>query len=247
MKDIIVIFIIVVMSYLLFKMIFGDNKEHLMVGYNSINIPENKISTLFDIENDELSKILKTSFKDNIDSIGFKNHNPHIFSPFNEPIKRFIIDYLKNNIERFKKDKLQIVSDINNLFYKDDGNDRIFIFNVSIINNTRFMTINLKVKIKVKDIKNFIQTDIDSDIMKISELTNYKTNIPVNNMLNAMELLSMRLENNIYKTFQFNGIDILEPQFYEIKNILGLMEPFLTSRKDMMITKQIKQQFIKDT
>jgi hypothetical protein len=250
MQDIVVVFIIIIiLSYLLFRFIFGDNKEHYetsTVGYNSIKIPDYKIDSLFDTETKELDEVFKVAFKDdNIEPIGFKIHNPYIPFPFDIPIKKLIINYLKNNIDKFKNNKLEIMNNISKIYYKDIGNDRIFIFNVSIINNTKFMTRNLRVKIKLKDIIKFMKDNIDNtNIDKKGELTDYRTNISVDTIINAIELLSIRLDNNNYAIFKLTGIDSLTPELYEIKNRLGLMDPFLTSERDMIITEKMNKDFI---
>jgi hypothetical protein len=246
MGNIIELFMILVVSYLLFSFLF-DTKEHYVtsiVGYNNINIPAYHLPSIFDLETKELVKIFKESFKDdNLEPLGFTEHNPYIPFPFEESIKKLIIDYIKTNIEKFKGHKLENTTGLHKLYYKDNGTDRLFIFNISLVDNTKFMTRNLRVKIKIKNIKNFIKKN--SNIIEQKEI-DYKTNIPSQTFINSTEILSIRMDKNNYAQFELEGIDKLRPNYYQIKNVLGLMDPFVTSGKDMIITDKMKTDFVKE-
>jgi hypothetical protein len=246
MRDIIALFMILVVSYLLFSFVFGT-KEHYVtsiVGYNNINIPVYHLPSLFDKETEELVKVFKASFKDdNVEPLGFIDHNPYIPFPFEASIKKLIIDYMKTNIEKFKGHKLEITTDLNKLSYKDDGIDRLFIFNISLVDNTKFMTRNLRVKIKIKDIKNFINENSNN---KEQKEIDYRTNIPSQTVINSTEILSIRLDKNNYARFELDGLDSLRPNYYQIKNVLGLMDPFVTSGRDMILTDKMKKDFEKE-
>jgi hypothetical protein len=255
MQDIVALFIIIVVSYLILSYLFDNKKEHYIttiVGSNNIAIPAYHISNLFDTETEELNVLFKKEFKDDdMEPVSFKEHNPYIPFPFETPFKKFIIDYLKTNLDKFKGHKLEITSDINKLYYKDIGNDRIFIFNVNIVDNTKFMTRNIRIKLKIKDIIKFIRDDTDYTgyvgmNKKQEAAINYRTNIPAQTTINSIELLSIRLDKNNYARFELNGVDSLRPDYYQIKNVLGLMDPFLTSGKDMIVTNKMKKDFIKD-
>jgi hypothetical protein len=148
---------------------------------------------------------------------------------------------MRTNIEKFKGHKLGISSDLNKLYYKDLDDDRIYIFNISLVDNTKFMTRNLRVKLKIKNINNFIK----SDKIEQGEI-NYRTDIPSQMVINSSDILSIRLDANNYARFELNGSDSLRPNYYQIKNILGLMEPFVTSGRDMIITDKMKKDFIKE-
>ena len=262
--DIVALFVIILISYIIMSYLFDDTKEHYVtsiVGYNNTKIPAYSISSKFDLETSELVKVFKDKFSDDkVDSLGFKEHNPYIPFPFEASIKKLIIDYMKTNIERFKGHKMQITSDLNKLYYKDSDNDRIFIFNISLVNNTRFMTRNLRIKLKIKNINNFIK-DIKTEPSEIEpskleqnniepskiEQNNieYRTDIPSQTIINASEILSIRLDKNNYARFELQGFDSLNPYYYQIRNILGLTEPFVTSGRDMIITDKMKKDFVK--
>jgi hypothetical protein len=245
MQDIVALFVIILASYIIMSYLFDDTKEHYItsiVGYNNIAIPAYQIPSIFDSETRELVKVFKDNFSDDkVEPFGFKEHNPYIYFPFEASIKKLIIDYMKTNIEKFKGHKLEITSDLNKLYYKDSDNDRIFIFNISLVDNTKFMTRNLRIKLKIKNINNFIK-DIKTEQGEID----YRTDIPSQTIINASKILSIRLDANNYARFELNSLDSLRPNYYQIKNILGLMDPFVTSGRDMIITDKMKKDFVKE-
>lgn len=244
MQNIIELAIIILISYLIIYLL-EDNKEHYntsVVGYNNIEVPAYSIPNIFDSETQELIGIFKEAFDDDdVEPLGFKEHNPYIPFPFNASIKELIIDYMKTNIKRFKGDKLEILNDLNKIYYKDYDNDRIFIFNVSLVNNTRFSSRDVRVKLRIKNIGDFIK-GVKTEQNEID----YKTDISYQNIVNVLVILSIRLVKSEYIQFEFNGFDSLQPNYYQIKNALGLTEPFITTGKDMIITEEMKKDFIKD-
>ena len=111
MQDILALFIILLVSYFVYSYLF-DSKEHYVtsiVGYNNISIPVYNVPSLFDLETRELVKVFKTAFNDdNVEPIEYKAHNPYVPFPFEAPIKKLIIDYMKTNIDKFKGQKWEI-------------------------------------------------------------------------------------------------------------------------------------------
>lgn len=248
MQDIVTLFVLFLLCYSIYKVLFEVKENYVteIVGYNNIVVPTFYIPNIFETETQELIKVFKEAFKDdNVEPVGYKEHNPNIPFPFEAPIKKFIIDYLKSNINKFKGHKLEITSDLNKVYYKDDGIDRLFIFNINLVDNTQFMTRNVRVKIKIKKIANFIKDDKDYNVganTKKPEV-DYRTSIPAQTVINAIELLSIRLDKNNYARFELSGLDSLRPNFYQIKNVLGLMDPFVTSGRDMIVTDKMKTEF----
>lgn len=251
MQEIITLFLFLVLCYSIYTVLFESKETYIteIVGYNNIVIPAFYIPNIFETETKELVQIFKESFKDDIiEPIGYKEHNPYIPFPFETPIKKFIIDYLKKNIDKFKGHKLEITSDLNKVYYKDENQDRLFIFNINLVDNTKFMTRNIRIKLKIKNILDFIKKETDYDAentIKDAEV-NYRTNIPAQTVINSIELLSIRLDKNNYARFEYTGLDSLKPNYYQIKNVLGLMDPFVTSGRDMLITDNMKKNFEKD-
>lgn len=254
MHDIITLFLIFAFVYLVYSNVSKEHYVTTIVGYNNIAIPTYYIPNIFETETKELIKVFKDTFKDdNVEPLGYKEHNPYIPFPFEAPIKKLIIDYLKTNVTKFKGHKLEITTDLNKLYYRNNGQDRLFIFNVNLLDNTQFMTRNVRVKIRIKDILRFIKdnTDYGEDTQqtlaerKNAEI-NYRTNIPAQTVINSTELLSIRLDKNNYARFTLTGQDALKPNYYQIKNVLGLMDPFVTSGRDMNLSDKMKQDFEKE-
>jgi hypothetical protein len=233
MDFILKLFIIIIVSYLLISFLFNkiENFMNETVGYNNISVPNYTIPNLFNINLSQINSIFKDLIKeDNFDTTNFKEHNPNISFPLTEQIKMFILKYIDENINRMKGHNIVIPGNFNKLYYKDIGDDRLFIFNTSVIDNTRFISINLKVKIKIKNIKDFLQNyDKNTVEQNINYIPNIQTKIPI-------ELLSLRIDEQMFATFTYSGIDSLQPNMYQIKNRLGLMHPYITSSKNMTIT-----------
>lgn len=253
MQDIVALFFILVIVYLIYSSVSKEHYVTTIVGYNNIVVPAYYIPNIFETETKELIKVFKEAFKDDgVEPIGYKEHNPYIPFPFEAPIKKLIIDYLKTNVPKFKGHKLEITTDLNKLYYRNNGQDRLFIFNVNLLDNTQFMTRNVRVKIRIKNILRFIKdnTDYEAGEQTLAERKNaeinYRTNIPAQTIINSTELLSIRLDKNNYARFNLTGQDALRPNYYQIKNILGLMDPFVTSGRDMALTDKMKKDFDKE-
>jgi len=238
--DIYIILLICIIVFLIY--IESCNKEHLVtVGYNNIDVPDNPLSIPYFMNSKAIGNSFKTILPDNnVDWTGYNIHNDLISFPFNEGLKKILTDYLKNNIAELKNDNLDITSDMYNIHWKDDGDDRIFIFNVHLVNNTVLVSRNLRVKIKIKMIKNFLN---DNSNIQFAIQTDYQDNIPYLTLLPSIDILSIRLESDVYSTESINGIDALNPNFYLIKNELSLMYPYSTSKSESTITEDMKIKF----
>lgn len=249
MHSIIILFIILCTLYYIF---FQQSKEHYVtsiVAYNNVEIPQYHVPSLFDTETKELTKLFKDMSKDNDFKIDKYNpQNPYLTFPFNNHIKKFILDFMKKNVDKFKGHKLEITTDLNEIYWLDVGQDRIFNFNFDLIDNTKFMTRNIQMKLKIKNIQKYIKDSSDyyagEDVKE--PLTNYKTDVPVATFANDVEILGMQLGRNLVVRFNITGVDKLDSPYYQIKNILGLMDPFVTSGRDMTISGKMKKDFEQD-
>lgn len=227
-KALLFLFLLII-SCILLNIKFVENFE--IVGYNNSNIPKYIIKNLYDTESDNLEVLFNKISKDKMtDTSDFILYSNYIEFPFNNIIKSFLSNYLTKIIG----DKIQINTNINNMYWKDINQDRIFIFNINMINNTHFTTRQLKVKIIIHNIKNFI---------KSKNIQDYATDVNPQLLINAIDILSINLASDNYKTSTLIGIDQLNPNFYIIKNNLFLMDPFLTSGKDAIITDTMKKNF----
>lgn len=248
-KNIVSIFLILCIVYYLSTSI-KENFVTSIVAYNNTSTPDYYIPSLFEAETKELTKIFKIlSVDTNFKTDKYNIQNPYLPFPFNNHLKRFIILYLKDKSERFKNNKIEIITDLNDIYWKDVDNDRIFIFNFDLLDNTQFMTRNIQMKIKIKDIAKFLKTKDDYSIEpeEIKEpLTNYKTDVPVATFLTSVQVLGIQLGKNNLIQLNVNGMGELDSKYYEIKNVLGLLDPFLTSGKSMEITDRMKTKFEKN-
>lgn len=225
-------FVLILICLYFFKAIVQENFE--IVGFNDNTIPDYKIKNIYDTETEKLTSILKSLFKDNdMTKTGYTIYGKYLDFPFANVIKHMIADFLKTNVSIFAKDKLEVNSNINDLYWKDVGNDRLFIFNVNLLNNTHFLTRTINVKIMIQNIKSFLNGE------------NYRTDVPSATLTNSIKILSIMLgTSNYIKDFiGFSGVDTLEPVQYNIENTLHLMDPFITSGNQMVITPTMMSRF----
>jgi hypothetical protein len=206
---------------LIFILILIYNKKNIQqfidvdfAGYNSSVVPENKIETDFDIVSDNLENILNSN---NLD----KDYNEDLseYDLFNTNIEFPYLNIFKNFILNYFNKTVTI--------YKDDNCYISEIFNIyfkeRVDGYTKYIFyINLvnPVKLFTKSLK------IKLSINKITEkiILNYIT-----------------YNNN--KIININGIDPNSGNFYMIKNRLRLMDPFLTTGKEMIVSKNMIDKF----
>jgi hypothetical protein len=236
-----VLYIIIILLLICFTSKFFNKftekftSNYNIVGYNNLSLPIKIIPSIYDNETIEITKLLDNIFKVSncdFDLSKYTIYSTYIEFPFNNIIKKMIADYIKNNIDTFTNDKIEINSDINHLYWKNEGDDRLFIFNVNLLNNTRFMVRNIQVKILIKNIKKFMN---DND---------YKTNIPAATLISSTDILCIKLDTDNYlRNTDINGFDKLKEPYYQIKNKLFLMDPFLTSGDNIKVTYNMKTLF----
>lgn len=234
---------IILLLLLLITLVIYKYKEYKegykdidIVGYNNSYVIPNEIISIYESETLDLTSVFRNLFNDyDFDTSTYLVYTTYIEFPFNNIIKKIILDYLKENVKRFKKDKIEINSNINHMYWKNIGDDRLFIFNVNLLNSTNFMTRNIKVKILIKNIRNFMNDD------------NYKTNVPSLTLMLSTTILCIKLDTDNYvsKFSSYTGFDKLDPGYYKIKNALHLTSPFITSSSDLIITNNMKINFQK--
>lgn len=208
------IIIILILIYILYI-----TKEHFeIVGYNNSVLPIKEIPTIYENETTQVTTLFNNIFKNkdcDFDTSTYTMYSDYIEFPFNNIIKKMIGDYLSLNVFN---SKIEVNSDINHLYWKDTGLDRLFIFNVNLLNKTHFMIRNIQVKILIKNIKDFINENY------------YRTDIPSSTLISSTDIVCIKLDTDNYlSNNNINGFDELNPEYYEIKNTLHLMAPFLTS------------------
>lgn len=172
------------------------------------------------------------------DSTGYILINNNVSFMFDSQFKSIIKNFLQ---KYFPKDFISITN-ISNLYFKEENNDMLYIFNGQFSNSTKFTSRNLIIKLKVNNSTQFLnptpsspndfQSDIDSNVVS------YNTTI-----------LGITLNKNDDNTIKYSGTYspsvTLTPDLYTIDNNLYLMDPFLTSGKQMIINDQMKTDFNK--
>lgn len=203
----------------------------------------NEINTKFNIlDNSENNKLIKNipngifgptsggypiNYGGLFNTTGYILINNNISFNFDNSFKIIIRDFLK---PYFDKENIYITK-ITNVYFKLNNKDIVYIFNAQFLNSTNFTSRNLVIKLKIKNIQEFI------DIIDI-KLLSYNTKI-------LFIELNKNDDNSIeYKT-KYNPSVTLTPNFYNIKNKLYLMDPFITSSKEMVIDNEMKINFNK--
>lgn len=208
--------------------------EHFeIVSYNNTNIPNNIIESIYDKESNTLQKLFDTlnlenkDFKESNLDKEFKLININLTFPFSVVFKSMILEYLYNNIPQYKKDKVYILGKLINIYQKDQGTSKTFIFNFTLVNPINFFTRNIRIRLKINNINVILdESVIDENFIKSNTI-----------------LESITLDKNNYINFTFTPIDNLKEPYYLIKNKYHLLDPFLTSGRESIITNNDKLKF----
>lgn len=211
-----------------------ENFESI-VAYNNTNIPDYKIDSIYNIETNILQSIFDNlnlqnkDFKESKLDKQFRLLNINLTFPFSDVFKKIIIEYLYNNIPKYKKDQVYILGQLNNIYQKDDLTFTTFIFNFTLVNPVNFFTRIIRIRLKIN---NFYKTLLD------------EINIDENFIKLNTTLESITLDNTVnYVNFTFTPIDTLYEPYYLIKNKYYLLDPFLTSGRESIITNKDKLNF----
>lgn len=207
-----IISILILIYFVCFKRM---NEAFNVVGYNNTKLQDDKITSIYDNETDMITKELV--FKEaecDFDKSGYTIHGMYIEFPLKNIFKQKTLYYLEN-LNIFKNDKLEMHSDINNLYWKNESDNRVFIFDVNIIiNSPKFMIRNIQVKILIKNVMQFMNAN-----------GSYRTD-NVYDKVNEIEIECIKLNDNFKSNNMIKGIDELKPLYHEITNRLNLTEPF---------------------
>lgn len=214
---------------------FTPKETFLVVGYNNSIVPKYTITNLFDEETKLLdSQFLYLSHDNNFNTKSFKLFNTNIPFPFTNQFEKVLLLFLKT-VPRINKHKITL-GNFNNIYSNDNLNTRIFILNVNLQDSTMFTSRNIKIKFVVNNIDQFTVGN---------DNTNYLPTLDPSLLDKQCSLLGVSLDKNSYKKFSMVGIDKSDPNLYLINNQLSLMDPFITSNTDMIITENMKHTFYK--
>lgn len=224
----IIIIIIIVFLYI------REYENFEIVSYNNNNIPNYKINSTYDNDINELQKIFNSlniknkNFQDSILDDQFKLINSNLIFPFTNVFKSIIIEYIYTNIPKYKNDNVYILGKFNKIYQKDQGTSRIFIFNCTLVNPINFITFNIKIRLKINNIN-----------LILDEKYNY-IDIIDNNFIKLNTILESIIIDNPDLKNTFTPIDNLYEPLYLIKNKYHLLDPFMTSGRESIITKHHK-------
>jgi hypothetical protein len=210
-----------------------------VTSYNDSKVPLNKQDTLYETEMKTLNEIFEqTNLQGFPEVYSFQKYPNYLKLPiqslFSEILLQRLNDIFSKN-ENYKKSKFVIIKDMYDINWKDIETSRHFVFNIDVQNKTFNWAKRLRVYVIVNDIKSFL-TDTGEYFEQIDK--NLLSNIIVNTI--ALEESTVRLliggrDDEIDKENYYN--------YYNIKNVLYLMDPFLTSGKDMVITEKMRLDF----
>jgi hypothetical protein len=207
-----------------------------VVGYNNTIVPDYKIHSIYNLETKRIENILNELNNSNKNYSGLDSKDTFILLNLNinfsltDIFKNIVLDYIYQ-ISEFKKDKVYILGDFTNIYYKDNIDDsRTFILNADLINPVNFFTRTVQIIIKLNNVS-LISTDKFNYI-------NDQNVIKKNSIIQ-----SISLNNTKYENFSYNLNDQLNQNYYLIKNKYHLLDPFLTSGKDMILSYQDKNNF----
>ena len=114
---------------------------------------------------------------------------------------------------------------------------RSFIFNVTVVDPDTFASRELKVKLLVKNIEQFLNP---APVNSVSTQRSYISPPDQDQVRQNVQIQYLGLEEDMFGIV--NSTDEVQ-HFYEIKNKYFLMDPFLTSGKDMIINDKMKASF----
>lgn len=221
--SLILIFIILLFVYIDKKIM--ENFIDDIVGYNSTTVPDKEIITDFEIKSDNLETLLNNTnlekdYKEDLSEYNLFNQNLEF--PYLEIFKKTILDYFNNVVDIYKNDNCYI-SEVFNIRFKDNIDDsRTYILYINLVNPTKLFTKTLRVKLIITNFKNL-------SAGLISQIQNF------------IQISYIIYDKN--KVLDISGIDKYGGNFYIIKNRLHLMDPFLTSGKEMIVSKNMIDKF----
>jgi len=230
-----ILILIYFINFMLNKVEFFENP----VEYNSIEIPENKLDSIYDKETADLTNLFNTlptikeipsDYKNT-----FQNISNYTTLIIYDEFRKRVVDVFDTlfNI------KINIVKESYNVYYKDLDDNREYIFNINI-NNKKTNTIRiLKVYLKINTIANFLN---DKGEIDGSNLIYLKNNIEINKII-----LDDLDDENVSSVTSINRFD----DYYKINSIILKENDIasanikINSENEMLITDSMKKNFAK--
>lgn len=228
------IIFIILFIIILFLMIYTQYEHFNVSAYNSsetINIVPSQIN----LETQKIKVLLQNAFIQNLD-FDLTNFNKESFKElsfyehfvFEESFKNFTINILQNILlTEFPNIQISSNHELKNIYWKDVDNTRHFIFDITIYSENYGFTRIFTVYLILNNINNYLFDD--------------------GSYISGLTLTESDLNIKFIKEKEIDNIELLPGKslfnFYEIKNTLHLIDPFLTSGKDIQITQEMRKKF----
>uniref|UniRef100_A0A6C0H7R3 Uncharacterized protein n=1 Tax=viral metagenome TaxID=1070528 RepID=A0A6C0H7R3_9ZZZZ len=210
------------------------------VPYNVFKIPPNQQDTLFQAETKRLDELLASINRDVLPDYRntFTKHPSYFRFKHGEMFLKFLLNLINPVLKRdayYAKSKFVFIRDIYNLYWNDNKNStRHFIFNVDLNDPVKAFTRKLKVYLTVSNINKYLGDNGEfSDESIASEditLQYIGTDNPLTFFTVAPKSSEILDEKNL-------------DNYYRIRNTLFLLDPFVTTGKEMRITDSMKVKF----
>lgn len=237
MNNIIICIIICIIVILLYIFNLSRN-ESFFVAYNEfeVQVPLNEeesdvknLNTLFEEYN-----TLKAEGTNKFPSTESYQLFPY-YSKFS--LEKIFGDTLINTLnliflkkETYKNDKIQIVKNVYDLYTKDDGKNENYIFKIDLKNLDKKWVLTFQIFLVFKDVNDYVNP-------LTGEIFINKKDQPLPIEIKYIEPLTYVVEGILGRT------ELSNDSYYRIKNTLHLMDPFLTSNKEMVIDKNMRIEF----
>lgn len=208
---------------------------------NAFEVPKKKLPSLYEEETNVIDDILGTLNKNvlpNYRSL-FQKYPSYFKFELDDIFKDFCLQKISTTFSqtpKLKGSKIEIIRNLYNIWWKDIENDRHFVFNIDLINKTKFFARKLLVYVKLQNITK-LTTDNGDYIPNIKDVVNS----------NNLDLQYIGTDNELkYFTVSASNSNIGKESFnhlYRIKNTLYLMDPFITSGRDITISDYDREKF----
>jgi hypothetical protein len=222
--------LLLILLALVLIMITYKKREMFFVAYNNSNVPINKQTGLDESDVSYLNSVLNeynTSSFPNTNEYDKYIKTKKSTSPLSSNVQDLIGEKVINTLRiifskgsKYRGDRLSIRSEdqdkLYDLYWKRVKNDIHCVFKMDITNKEKGWSRTFKIYLVIVD----GTSDVDISIKTIS------------------------LEEFSYLSFQ--GMDLHQeayPMYYNIQNTLHLMDPYLTSGREMKITDNMRKNF----
>ncbi|NBP15331.1 hypothetical protein EBU95_13165 [bacterium] len=210
------------------------------VPYNAFEIPKNQQDNLFQAETKRLDELFVSINRDVLPDYRntFTKYPSYFRFKHSETFRKFLLNVINPVLKKdsyYTKSKFVFIRDIYNLYWNDDKNStRHFIFNVDLNDPVKAFTRKLKVYLTVVNINKYLGDNGEFSDASIAlediALQYIGTDNPLTYFTVAPKLGEILDERNL-------------DNYYRTRNTLFLLDPFVTTGKEMRITDALKVKF----